>query len=1028
MSIKNLAVIALMAGTVLVLAWAAGAGWFDDERLSVDSDISFTSPANTRNVAVGPGGIAHVVWTDYRLPDAGSPHVYYKRFDGVTWTADERIVTTPSYYPSVTTDGTGHVHVVWTDARNGNTDIYYKMFDEVSWSSDVQLTTDLSAAIYPSVAVDDTGHIHVVWEDRRDDDQEIYYKHYDGSTWGPDTRLTNSLGLSTEPSVAVGDSGRVHVVWHDYRDGNYEIYHKLFDGSWGGDERLTADPGKSWRPSLAVDTNGKAHLAWEDNRVGSAGIYYAKHDGTAWSTETLLTSDVGPSYTPSLAAASGGRLDVVWHTSPGESSDIHFKIFNGTTWSNSIRLTHDPGQSTYPSLPIRADSVVYLVWQDDRTGQYEVYWKSFPNALPPKPEIYSIEPDSAFRYNAVHITDLAGNHFESSAQVWLRKAGEPRIYATNTTLVSPGHLTCDFDLTAIDSGSCDVVVNIRGMRDTLVSGLRVVIQPIPEIVSIQPSGGPSDESVYISNLAGANFGSATQVYIVKTGEPTIYATNLVAVSSTKITCDLPLEDAEVGLWDVVVENADGRKDTLHSGFTVLSRIWEDEVRLTNDPGASSTSKPNARCIAVDGSDNLHVVWHDDREGTAFPVIYYKTYDGVSWSSDLRIDESSDVAAYPSIAVDTSDRLHVVWHDHRYGDAEIHYKLFDGAWGSDVRLTSSPYNSSWPSIATKGNELHVVWEDYRMGNYEIYHKHYDGVSWESDERLTISLENSILPSVAVDVYGMVHVVWLEAEADIYHTAFNGIEWSPMAAIDGAPTAEGAPAICADPFGGVHITWHATPAGQVYPDIYYRHYDGLVWHPVEKLTNYSGWSHNTSVVADADGNVHVFWADASSGHDEIRYGWFDGTRWRADVGVSHPDDESSRPFGAVDSEGRLHVVWRDRRHGAYEIYYRMHDIDHISGIDEPAVGLQPGVLRIVPNPIQNSAQVSFSIAAKALTRVAIYDIAGRLVWENNLGIREPGPHQVMWDRRDVRGRAVASGVYLVKIEAGTRRHSGKIVVVR
>jgi len=39
-----------------------------------------------------------------------------------------------------------------------------------------------------------------------------------------------------------------------------------------------------------------------------------------------------------------------------------------------------------------------------------------------------------------------------------------------------------------------------------------------------------------------------------------------------------------------------------------------------------------------------------------------------------------------------------------------------------------------------------------------------------------------------------------------------------------------------------------------------------------------------------------------------------------------------------------------------------------------------------------------------------------------------YNVMWDGRDERGRAVPAGVYLIRLEAGEHRETGRVVLIR
>ena len=60
----------------------------------------------------------------------------------------------------------------------------------------------------------------------------------------------------------------------------------------------------------------------------------------------------------------------------------------------NVRLTDDSASSQRPVVAIDAfGSSVIVVWQDNREGNFEIYWRGVRNL--PKPEIISIEPDSA---------------------------------------------------------------------------------------------------------------------------------------------------------------------------------------------------------------------------------------------------------------------------------------------------------------------------------------------------------------------------------------------------------------------------------------------------------------------------------------------------------------------------------------------------------------------------------------------------------------------------------------------------------
>lgn len=81
---------------------------------------------------------------------------------------------------------------------------------------------------------------------------------------------------------------------------------------------------------------------------------------------------------------------------------------------------------------------------------------------------------------------------------------------------------------------------------------------------------------------------------------------------------------------------------------------------------------------------------------------------------------------------------------------------------------------------------------------------------------------------------------------------------------------------------------------------------------------------------------------------------------------------------------------------------------------------------PNPFAESTILRYEVpGVEAPVRVDVYDVAGRLV-RTLIDGREPGgAHSVRWNGCDADGRAVSSGVYLVRLSAGVERETKRIV---
>ena len=62
------------------------------------------------------------------------------------------------------------------------------------------------------------------------------------------------------------------------------------------------------------------------------------------------------------------------------------------------------------------------------------------------------------------------------------------------------------------------------------------------------------------------------------------------------------------------------------------------------------------------------------------------------------------------------------------------------------------------------------------------------------------------------------------------------------------------------------------------------------------------------------------------------------------------------------------------------------------------------------------------------LALFDLAGRRVRTLVSAQLAAGPQSITWDGRDDSGRAQASGVYFARLEAGPRRETAKLILVR
>ena len=83
---------------------------------------------------------------------------------------------------------------------------------------------------------------------------------------------------------------------------------------------------------------------------------------------------------------------------------------------------------------------------------------------------------------------------------------------------------------------------------------------------------------------------------------------------------------------------------------------------------------------------------------------------------------------------------------------------------------------------------------------------------------------------------------------------------------------------------------------------------------------------------------------------------------------------------------------------------------------------------PNPFNPMTLIEYDVSASGVVELAVYDVAGRHVRTLYRDHRTPGSYSVDWNGLDDRGRAVASGVYRVRLTQAAKTHTIPIALVR
>jgi hypothetical protein len=83
---------------------------------------------------------------------------------------------------------------------------------------------------------------------------------------------------------------------------------------------------------------------------------------------------------------------------------------------------------------------------------------------------------------------------------------------------------------------------------------------------------------------------------------------------------------------------------------------------------------------------------------------------------------------------------------------------------------------------------------------------------------------------------------------------------------------------------------------------------------------------------------------------------------------------------------------------------------------------------PNPFNPSTSIQYGLPESERVRITIYSLLGQEVAELTNAVQSPGSYRVVWNGKDQRGKDMPSGIYLIRLQAGSNQLVKKAMLVR
>jgi hypothetical protein len=488
-------------------------------------------------------------------------------------------------------------------------------------------------------------------------------------------------------------------------------------------------------------------------------------------------------------------------------------------------------------------------------------------------------------------------------------------------------------------------------------------------------------------------------------------------------------------------------------------------------------------IATDRQGGAIVAWDDSR--TSSRLIYAQRIAASGtrlWAyGGVLVCGTEEWQDMPALVDVEPGGVVLAWRDGRSGDDHIYSQRLDAmgnpVWATDGVAACAGFGTR-DELTLNADGLGGValaWKDSRSSDPCIYVQHLDGEfgAWGNPEPVIASIAD-----VPEDQGGFVTLDWRASGRDVqYDPLITGYSiWRATSRVIPMPMSapSGAPLLAIGPeFRGPAYRLETAGAGQYFWEwVSYQTAQSFAGYCFTAQTTHDSTGidpgkHYFQVLAHTD-DPSVFWAsDPDSGYsvDNLAPGAplrLRGLRedpvvllgWEPSM---HHDEDLSRyhvyrdlisgfepsPESFIGAALDTTFVDDDPLHDLTSFYLvTAVDVHENEGepsnelLMPPAAGIPetPGAFGFtarIRNPFAPSTRIAYQTPGgthPSRTHIRIYDQAGRLVRTLVSRVHTAGTHEVVWDGTDDRGMAVASGVFLLRMELGGRAATETIVLVR
>ena len=764
---------------------------------------------------------------------------------------------------------------------------------------------------------------------------------------------------------------------------------------------LCTATGEQELPQVASDGVGGAYVVWRDNRGGYYDIYIQRVDAAGnaqWTSGGVALCNASyDQLEPQIVEDDAGGAIVAWHDGRSITSyDMYAQRINSSgtpQWTaNGVLVSGAASHQHFPVMVKDGSGGAVIAWLDHRNAATE-------------PDVYAqrINSSGTVQWTTDGVLMLSPTQGQTTVNICADGGGGAIVVWGDTR-------NGNWDVWAQRvNGSGSVVWTSNGVGVCTEShdqpGAFVVADGSGGAIVGWSDARPGTYDIYVQRLNSSGTAQwTTNGIAICNASQSQYGPQFVSDGSGGAL--LSWVDYRNGSADIYAQRING------SG----AAQW-----TANGVAVSTAANSQSRLsMTTDAAGGAIMVWDDDRANPGYENIYTQRINSsgvVQWTTNgVALCTASDFQRWATITWDGANGAIVAWHDFRSGAARDIYAgrvLSDGTVATGATISS--FDAYTDSTTAAGDHFKYQYKVRASWTTDIAAKsrlqyRVQGVSTWSQSTESASASTSHIRVVGGLTDGTTYEVRAVSNVSGVLT-YSSIEtvstYNADVVVSGLTMQMGAA-----PPNGAFAYFDFTTSANTSCKINIR----------KEQTPALAWGSDEFTSSTLHGNSH----------SHMITGLTFNTAYHAYIQVfgsaSFGGEDTVFPDGAVPGSTATTVYIRfvtptkEGEGGGYEFEQQT------SPLNPRAEGTETYLVGNYPNPFNPSTTIEFAVEKEMAVSLKVFDISGKRVRSLAEESFPAGKHRLAWDGRDENGSPVATGVYFVKMQAGAKIYTRKMILLK